>query len=161
MKKKIFQILTIAMVVMIAACSGVYENGEELAAAIKDKITEISADELKAKIDNGEDFLLLDVRQASEFQNASIPGSINIPRGTLEFVIRNDNFWEEKFLNTPENGQEIIVYCKAGDRGALSAFALQQLGFTNVRYLKGGILRWDTDIDKSSPKKSSGGGCGN
>ena len=160
--KRIPFILIIAAAAMIfmVSCNAIYENGEELAASIQNDISEILVDELKAKIENGEDFLLIDVRQAREYDNVTIPGALNIPRGMLEITIRNDKFWEEEFLYTPENDDEIVVYCKLGYRGALSAMALQQLGFTNVKNLHGGILSWDPDIDKNAPKKSGGGGCG-
>jgi rhodanese-related sulfurtransferase len=145
---------------ILSACNAVYENGEELAKAISKDINVIPVEELNAKIESGEDFLLIDVRQANEFQNASIPGALNIPRGVLEFKIKDDNFWEEEFLYTPENDDEIIIYCKVGFRGALSAYALQQLGFTNVKNLSGGILNWDPEIEQNAPKTSTGGGCG-
>ncbi len=153
-------IIATAAIFSMASCNAIYENGEELASSIQHDITEISVDELKTKIENGEDFLLIDVRQAGEYANATIPGALNIPRGTLEFKIRDDNFWEEEFLYTPEENDEIVIYCKKGDRGILSAMALQQLGFTNVKNLHGGILSWDPAIDKNAPKKSGGGGCG-
>ncbi|MBE0639702.1 MAG: rhodanese-like domain-containing protein [Bacteroidales bacterium] len=160
MKREILKTFTLLLVVAMTSCSAIYEDGQELASGIQQDITGITVDELNAKIENGEDFLLIDVRQKDEFTNSAITGALNIPRGTLEFTIRNDEFWEEEFLYTPENDQEIIVYCKLGHRGALAALALQQIGFTNVKYLQGGILAWDPNIEKNAPKKSSGGGCG-
>ncbi len=160
MKNKIFKSIALILITLAASCSAIYEDGAELAGSIQNDVTAISLDELNAKIENGEDFLLIDVRQNDEFTASTIPGSLNIPRGTLEFTIRSDEFWEEEFLYTPENDQEIIVYCKIGHRGALAALALQQIGFTNVKYLEGGILAWDPNIEKNAPKKASGGGCG-
>jgi rhodanese-related sulfurtransferase len=154
------KIIAILTLLAIVSCTAIYENGEELAESIKPRINEINVDDLRTKIDEGEDFLLIDVRQENEYKDASIPGALNIPRGLLEFKIRDDNYWEEEFLYTPEDDDEIVVYCKLGDRGALSAFTLQQLGFTNVKNLHGGILSWDPEIEKNAPRKTGGGGCG-
>ncbi|MFO7721966.1 MAG: rhodanese-like domain-containing protein [Bacteroidales bacterium] len=161
MNKNINSIALMLLLGLFAAsCTGIYENGEELAGSLKGRVDEVTADELRTRIDNGDDFLLLDVRQQSEYDNGSIPGAVNIPRGELEFKIRDDGFWEEEYLYTPENDAEIIIFCKLGYRGALSAHALKQLGFTKVKNLKGGMLSWDPEMDKNAPVKSSGGGCG-
>jgi rhodanese-related sulfurtransferase len=158
--KTYYPAIIFAVALLISSCNAIYEEGEELAMAHQSLVTEITADELKSKVENGENFLLLDVRQSSEYEQASIPGALNIPRGLLEFRIRDDNFWEEEFMYTPENDEEIIVYCKLGYRGILSAMALRQLGFTNVRNLAGGIVSWDPDIEQVTPKNKGGGGCG-
>ncbi|MBE0661868.1 MAG: hypothetical protein IH597_05305 [Bacteroidales bacterium] len=160
MKRTFINYLMLFVAITFTSCSAIYENGEELAASIQNNIAEISADELRTRIENGEDFLLIDVRQSNDYKNGAIPGALNIPRGALEIRIRDDEFWEEEFLYTPENDAEIILYCKLGYRGALSAFALQQLGFTNVKNLHGGILNWDPNIDNNTPKTAGGGGCG-
>jgi rhodanese-related sulfurtransferase len=160
MKRTIYRTIVLMLVAVMASCSAIYEDGAELAFAIQNDIQGITVDELNAKIENGDDFLLIDVRQKDEFINATIPGALNIPRGKLEFTIRNDEFWEEEFLYTPENDQEIIVYCKIGHRGALAAQALQQIGFTNVKYIQGGIVAWDPNIEKNTQKNASSGGCG-
>lgn len=160
MRITIAKITAILTLFVVASCTAIYENGDELAESILSNITEIEVEELRQKIDNGEDFLLIDVRQEKEYEIVSIPGALNIPRGMLEFKIRDDAYWEEEFLYTPENDGEIIVYCKLGSRGALSAFTLHQLGFTNVKNLHGGILSWDPEIEKNLPAKAGGGGCG-
>ena len=89
------------IIILFSACSNIYENGNELAADTKPYIEEITVGELNLKIENQEEFLLLDVRQPAEYQKSNIPGSILMPRGTIEFKIRNDAFWEEEFLYTP------------------------------------------------------------
>jgi len=153
-------LIAISLLMMASACTGIYEDGTEMAADLKSSVDEISVDELKSKVEKGEEFLLIDVRQATEYDNSAIPGAINMPRGVLELKIRNDQYWEQEFLYTPGDSMEIIVYCKSGSRGALSAHALKQLGFLNVKNLKGGMLSFDPNLDKNAPKKSSGGGCG-
>ncbi len=144
---------------LMISCTGIYENGQEMAESVKCQTKNIDVKELRKKIDKGEDFLLIDIRQKSEADIATIPGAVIIPRGILETIIRNDEFWEEEFLYTPENDDEIVLYCQLGHRSALAALALQQLGFTKVRFLEGGIISWDPDIEKNAPK-ASGGGCG-
>jgi len=142
-----------------ACCTGIYEDGKELAASARKNIIEISVEELKAKIENQEDFLLIDIRQPSEYQSGNIPGSFLIPRGVLEFKILNEAFWEEEFMYVPLKEDEIIIYCKAGDRGALAVKSLHKLGFTNVSNLAGGYVAFNPDPD-AKPSAESGGGCG-
>ncbi len=72
-----------------------------------------------------------------------IPGAINIARGILEFNISNDKFWEEAMLYMPEKDEEIIIYCRKGKRSILAAQTLQQLGFTNVKYIIDGWKKWE------------------
>jgi len=152
-------ISTFFIIVLISACSNIYENGKELAADTKPYIEEITVDELNKKIENQEDFLLIDVRQAPEYKKGNIPGSINIPRGKIEFKIGNDAFWEEEFLYTPEKDAEIILYCKKGDRGILATKALTELGYTNVKNLSGGIIAFDPDFDLGSGAAPEEAGC--
>ena len=148
------------IIILFSACSNIYENGNELAADTKPYIEEITVDELNLKIENQEEFLLLDVRQPAEYQKSNIPGSILMPRGTVEFKISDDAFWEEEFLYTPLKEDAIIIYCKKGDRGILATKALTELGFTNVKNLSGGISAWDPDFNSGSASEPASGGCG-
>lgn len=79
--------------------------------------------------------LLIDVREPDEYRQGHIAGAINIPRGLLEFRISN-----EPALQQPE--RPIVLYCKTSGRAALSAIALQQMGFTKVISLAGGFDAW-------------------
>jgi len=110
-------------------------------------------------IDNGEEFLLIDVRQPAEYEAGNITGSFSIPRGELEFLITDEMFWEEQFMYVPLKTDKIIVYCKAGDRGILAVQALQKLGFNNVYNLKGGYTAFAGD-NVPVVKKAETGGCG-
>lgn len=148
------------IIILFSACSNIYENGNELAADTKPYIEEITVDELNLKIENQEEFLLLDVRQPAEYQKSNIPGSILMPRGTVEFKISDDAFWEEEFLYTPLKEDAIIIYCKKGARGILATKALTELGFTNVKNLSGGISAWDPDFNSGSAPEPASGGCG-
>ena len=104
-----------------------------MVADTKAQIKEVSAQELKAKLDAKEAVTVLDVREPYEWQAAFIPTSSNMPRGILEFKI------DQKIAdpNTP-----IIVYCRTGDRGTLATKALQDLGYKSVTNLSGGIKGW-------------------
>lgn len=103
----------------------------------------LNVEQLMVKIDNGEMILLMDVREPNEFNLGYIPGAVNIPRGVIEFKINNEDFWEEAMLYMPEKDEEIIVYCKKGKRSILAAQTLQQLGFTNITFLKDGWKKWE------------------
>ncbi len=103
----------------------------------------VTVEQLMEKIDNGDMILLVDVREPMEYNAGYIPGSVNIPRGVLEFKIGNEAFWEEAMLYMPEKNEKIIVYCKKGKRSILAAQTLQQLGFTNVNFVSDGWKKWE------------------
>ncbi len=113
-----------------------------VAEAMKSSET-ITVEQLKALIDNGEMLLLIDVREPAEHNAGYIPGSLNIPRGTLEFKIGNADFWDEAMLYMPEKDEPIVVYCKKGKRSILAAQTLHRLGYKNVRYLDEGWKKWE------------------
>ena len=87
-------------------------------------------------------FILLDVRTFEEYNTNYIPGAVNLPRGLLEFRIDKDSFWEEEGLYAPLKEDLILVYCKSGNRSALAVQTLENLGYTNVHFLEGGIIEW-------------------
>ncbi len=109
----------------------------KLAAEARSRITEISVTETAAAIKRGA--LLLDVRERHEFLRGHIPNALHLARGTLEFEI-------EKRVPNPKT--EIVMYCGAGNRSALSADNLQRMGYTNVKTLAGGLQAW---IDAGLP----------
>lgn len=160
MLNKIIKRITVFLlaVFLVASCTSIYEDGGELASVTKKYIKEMSVDSLQAIIDRGEAYLLLDVRQPAEYDKGNIPGSFNIPRGELEFLIVNDDYWEEQFMYTPLKDDRIIIYCKSGARGALAAESLQRLGFNNVYNLTGGWLAFSGGEVIEQPVSS--GGCG-
>lgn len=148
------------MLMIISGCTGIYENGKELAADTKPHIQQITVDELNAKIENSEDFFLIDVRQPKEFEIGNIPYSVLIPRGLLEFKIGDTEFWTEAQWYVPEKDAEIIIYCKKGDRGILATKTLSELGYSNVKNLKGGIIALYPDLESGGGEKHDEGGCG-
>ena len=106
---------------------------QELVAAAKRQIREIQPQELEPRL--GE-VTVVDVREADEFDQGSIEGSIHVARGLLEGSIRN---------HVPDLDREVVLYCAAGARSALAAVSLQQLGYTRVSSLAGGFVRWKTE----------------
>jgi len=102
---------------------------------------EIDVTELKAKLDRGDDFVLIDVREPHEYRIASIPGSRLIPLG--EFP---------KHVGELDPNAEIVIHCKMGGRSARACSVLRQAGFEKVYNVKGGILAWSDKIDPSVPK---------
>jgi molybdopterin/thiamine biosynthesis adenylyltransferase/rhodanese-related sulfurtransferase/molybdopterin converting factor small subunit len=103
--------------------------------------TEITAVELKQRLDRGDKLKIVDVREPNEYQINRIPGSQLIPLGDVP------KRYEELNKN-----DEIVVHCKMGGRSAKAADFLRSVGFTRVLNLKGGILDWVDKVDPSQPK---------
>lgn len=118
-----------------------YESPEQMVAAAKEVITQIPVEEFK-DIYTRDDIYIIDVRTAAEYDAGAVPGAVNIPRGVLEFRIGDEERWESEGKNPPQKDEPIIVYCSSGSRGALSAKALMQLGYENVKSVKGGWEAW-------------------
>ena len=100
----------------------------------------IDMEALKASIDRKEGVTLIDVRYPKEYAAGHIPGSINIPRGMLEFMI-----WA-KVVGYPEKtdtSKKIYLYCKTGVRAAFCVKTLEELGFTNVILVDMKIAEWE------------------
>jgi adenylyltransferase/sulfurtransferase len=104
---------------------------------------EIDVRQLADRLDAGEAFYLLDVRQAWEHQIAALPGSKLIPLGSL--VARASE------IDCPA-GVPVVVYCHHGIRSMTAARALEQLGFLDVHSLAGGIDAWSEQVDPRVPR---------
>ncbi|MFP4458923.1 MAG: rhodanese-like domain-containing protein [Candidatus Zixiibacteriota bacterium] len=139
-----------------------YESVTEMVNEARIGIEEITADELRKKLDANEEIFLVDVRTQSEYDEDYIGMAINIPRGILEFNIGIQEYWDRWAMYAPQKDSEIIIYCKKGDRSALAADAIKKLGYKNVKNLRGGWLVWKHGPDalEMEEAKASGGGCG-
>jgi rhodanese-related sulfurtransferase len=99
----------------------------------KTRIRETTVDAVKANIDAGESFTLIDVREESEWAAGHIPGAIHLGKGIIERDIE---------VKIPDLSTPIVLYCGGGFRSALAADALQKMGYTNVVSMDGGWREW-------------------
>ena len=106
----------------------------ELVAQARTQIKEVSPQDAWAAMSG--DVRVLDVRESSEYEASRLPGAINIPRGILEFRIGEVQEFAKKDV-------PIVLYCRTGGRAALATLALNQIGYTNVVSVTGGIMGWE------------------
>ncbi|HVF30743.1 MAG TPA: rhodanese-like domain-containing protein [Pyrinomonadaceae bacterium] len=105
-------------------------------------VEEISATDLKGRLDAGDDIQLIDVRQPEEWAFAKIEGAKLIPLG--EILNR---------MSELDDNRETIIHCKSGVRSARAVEALQRAGFKgSLRNLRGGITAWSNEVDPKVPK---------
>jgi rhodanese-related sulfurtransferase len=97
------------------------------------RVRETSVDTVKTRMDRGDKFLLVDVREESEYVNDHLPGAIHLGKGVIERDIEG---------RVPELSTEMILYCGGGFRSALAADNLQKMGYTNIISMDGGIRDW-------------------
>lgn len=97
------------------------------------KVKETNVADVKRRIDAGEKFLLVDVREESEWAKGHLPGAVYMGRGVIERDI------EQKI---PDAGTKLILYCGGGYRSALAAENLQKMGYHNVESMDGGWRGW-------------------
>ncbi|MEA5111733.1 hypothetical protein SDC9_17628 [bioreactor metagenome] len=159
MKQTVF---ALAIIFALAACSKQekYASADEMVENALKEVKLITADELHELMNGEEVYTLIDVRQPEEHYPGFIPGSINIPRGSLEFNIADSVFWENVGLYMPLREEKIVVYDQKGKRGILAAQTLRKLGYLNVLALKEGWKRWELtypDLYEKSLEKLGGG----
>jgi len=112
--------------------------------AAKSCINEITPAELKAKLDDKEDFLLVDVREPAEFEHGHIDGAHLVPRGIVE-AAADPSYPKHYAPLSGARNRQIIVYCATSGRSAMAAAVLQMMGFKDVLNLAGGITRWESE----------------
>jgi rhodanese-related sulfurtransferase len=155
--------LILALAFTLGACSknGYYSSVEEMVEKTQEKVKVMTPEKLNELMENYEIYTLIDVRQELEHYYGFIPGTVNIPRGSLEFRISSPEFWDVTGLYEPEKGELIILYCEKGQRSVLAAESLMRLGYTNVYTLKDGWKAWELaypDIYEKDLDKLSGQG---
>jgi rhodanese-related sulfurtransferase len=99
----------------------------------KTRIRETTVDIIKSRMDRGDKFTLVDVREDSEFAKDHLPGAIHLGKGVIERDV------EQK---VPDLNTELVLYCGGGFRSALAADNLQKMGYTKVISMDGGIRGW-------------------
>ena len=114
-------------------------RGEEAPSTVGN-VPEITARELKARLDRGDDLYVLDVREPHEYQICNLQGHL-IPLGELP-----------QRVHELDSSREIVAHCKSGKRSAQAVEFLRGAGFKKVQNLKGGILAWSDEVDPSVPK---------
>ncbi|NIR60792.1 MAG: sulfurtransferase [Gammaproteobacteria bacterium] len=97
------------------------------------RIRETDASAVKARLDRGERFHLVDVREESEWAAGRIPGAIHLGKGIVERDIET---------TIPDADAEVVLYCGGGYRSALAADSLRKMGYTRVQSMDGGIRGW-------------------
>jgi len=97
------------------------------------RVKETNVEEVKSKLDRGEKFLLVDVREESEFAKDHLPGAIHLGKGVIERDIES---------RVPDLNTQMVLYCGGGFRSAMAADNLQKMGYTNVFSMDGGVRGW-------------------
>ena len=99
----------------------------------KKRVKETNVEEVKSKLDRGEKFLLVDVREESEFAKDHLPGAVHLGKGVIERDIES---------RVPDLNTQMVLYCGGGFRSAMAADNLQKMGYTNVFSMDGGVRGW-------------------
>lgn len=106
------------------------------------QLPEITATELKQRLDSGEDIQIIDVREPHEVAIAKLPNSTHIPLGQIL-----------NRMSEIDPNRDTVVHCKMGGRSARAIDALKRSGFSgNLINLKGGITAWSNEVDPTVPK---------
>jgi rhodanese-related sulfurtransferase len=105
----------------------------QLVEQAKYRVTECSVAEVKARLDRGESFHFIDIREDHEFAKDHARGAQHLGKGVIERDIETV---------VPDKQDRIVLYCGGGFRSALAADTLQQMGYQNVRSMDGGIRAW-------------------
>jgi rhodanese-related sulfurtransferase len=99
----------------------------------KQRIREVGVDEVKAMLARQEQFVLVDVREESEWNKDHLPGALHLGKGILERDIET---------RVPDPATPLVLYCGGGFRSALAADNLQKMGYRNVVSMDGGVREW-------------------
>lgn len=127
-------IIILAIIIIISIGIFIFKKGHESNV----QYVKISAKEAKEIIDNNSDIIILDVRREDEYQTGHIEGAVCIPNEVISSQAEN---------LLPDKEQEILVYCRSGNRSSQATNKLLDLGYTNVRDF-GGIIDWPYKITK-------------
>lgn len=101
----------------------------------KSRVRECTVADVKARLDAGDRFTLVDVREESEYAAGHLPGAVHIGKGVIERDIE---------VRVPDPATPLVLYCGGGFRSALAADVIQKMGYTNVISMDGGWTGWKT-----------------
>jgi rhodanese-related sulfurtransferase len=99
----------------------------------KQRVKETNVADVKQRMDAGERFVLVDVREDNEWTNGHLPGAVHLGKGIIERDIEQ---------RVPDPNTKVILYCGGGFRSALAGDNLQKMGYTNVESMDGGWRGW-------------------
>ena len=111
-------------------------HGQKFLALVNDakkQVKETNVADVKRRMDAGEKFVLVDVREESEWAQGHLPGAIHLGKGIIERDVEQ---------SVPDTEAKIILYCGGGFRSALAAENLQKMGYSNVESMDGGWRGW-------------------
>src|SRR5579872_3012503 len=109
------------------------EVSQQMLRRARGEVTEWNASEVERRLEAGEHFPIVDVREKLEWNDGHIPNAIHVPRGYLELQI-------EEAL--PDKGQPVVLYCAGGVRSLLAAETLRQMGYKEPISMSGGYTGW-------------------
>lgn len=104
----------------------------------KSQITEVEITEVVALLDEG--YQVLDVREPAEYISGTLDGAFNVPRGVLEAA--SDHQYPGKNQNMQDRDKKWLLLCATSGRSAMAASVMQQMGFTNIKNINGGMAAW-------------------
>ena len=130
MLKRILPLLLV-LVIMLAGC------GKSDADIQNNTYEKISMSEGLKRMESDENYILLDVRRADEFEAGHIPGAVNLP---------NEEIGTEEIPSLPDKEQTIYIYCRSGNRSKQAADKLLALGYTNIIEF-GGIIDYTGELE--------------
>lgn len=109
-----------------------HKTGEDLIEEAKRQIDEVTPEQVRDMQDRKENVVYLDVREPNEWNLGRLPLAIHLPRGNLE----------TKVEGMIERGQKVVIYCARGNRSALAALTMKQMGYENVASMARGFMGW-------------------
>jgi rhodanese-related sulfurtransferase len=109
-----------------------HKTGENLVEEAKQQIDEVTPEQVRDMQERNESVVYLDVREPNEWNLGRLPHAIHLPRGNLE----------TKVEGMIDRGQRVVIYCARGNRSALAALTMKQMGYENVASMARGFLGW-------------------
>lgn len=123
----------------------------ELVAKAKQQVENLTVDQVASET-NSADTVIVDIREADELARTGvIPGAVHIPRGMLEFRADPTSTYHNPAMDP---AKRVILHCASGGRSALAAQTLEEMGYTNVAHMDGGMTAWLEAGKATEPVKS-------